>query len=216
MIRIFVVDDHTLVRQGISSLLESTEGMTIVGEASTGMEAVAKCRSCMPDVVIMDSAMPDMNGAQATERILEECPSARVLGVSMHAEPCFVERMLAAGAAGYVLKSSPLSDLQAAVLAVSAGHSFLSPAVTDTVLKQYMRQSGKPQEAVSLSLSLRDREVLQLVAEGKTSKDIAEMLSLSVRTVEKYRLQIMKRLELESTAALIKYAIKEGFSSLDF
>jgi len=216
MIRILVVDDHALVRQGISALLGATEGMVVVGEAATGLEALTLCRDSKPDVVIMDVAMPDMNGVEAAERIRSVCPSARVLGLSMHAEPNFVERMLAAGAAGYLLKSSPLSDLQAAVHAVAEGHSFLSPAVTETVLDRYVRQPEKPQESASVALSLREREVLQLVAEGKTSKEIAEMLSMSVRTVEKHRLQIMKRLGLDSTAALIKYAIREGISSLDF
>jgi DNA-binding NarL/FixJ family response regulator len=212
MIRILVVDDHSLVRQGIAALLGATEGMVVVGQASTGMEAVPMCRDTTPDVVVMDVSMPDMNGVEATERIHGDCPEARVLGMSMHAEPSFVERMLMAGAAGYLLKNSPLPDLQAAVRAVAEGHAFFSPEVASMVLNRYVPHAEQARE----TLKPAERKILQLVAEGKSSKEIGEMLCMSVRTVEKHRLQIMKRLGLKNMAALIKYAIKEGFSTLDF
>ena len=216
MIRILVVDDHTLVRQAITNMLDLQPDMQVVGEAATGREALAVCAARQPNVVVMDLSMPDMNGVEATERITAEHPGVRVVALSMHADPCWVERMLKAGAAGYLLKNSSFIDLQSAVREAAAGRCYLSPVVAGALVERYVRSPAPPAEVSAPRLTVREREVLQLLAEGLSSKEIAERLNLSVRTVENHRRQIMERLGLRSVAALTKYAVKEGLTSLDF
>ncbi|MEW5772432.1 MAG: response regulator transcription factor [Thermodesulfobacteriota bacterium] len=216
MIRILVVDDHTLVRQAVSAMLDMQDDMQVVGDASTGREAVELCVSRQPQVVVMDVTMPDMNGVEATERILASRPGTRIVGLTMHADPTTVARMLKAGAAGYLLKNSSFLDLQTAVREAAAGRCYLSPAVAGTLVERFVRSPAPSPEAAAPRLTTREREVLQLLAEGLTSKEIAERLSLSVRTVENHRRQIMERLGLRSVAALTKYAVKTGITSLDF
>jgi len=216
MIRILVVDDHTLVRQALSAMLAMQPDMQVVGEAATGREALGQCESRRPQVVVMDVSMPDMNGVEATERILAGHPGIRVVALSMHADAAWVERMLKAGAAGYLLKNSSFLDLQTAVREAAAGRCYLSPVVAGSLVERYVRNPAPPTGVAAPRLTAREREVLQLLAEGLSSKEIAERLSLSVRTVENHRRQIMERLGLRSVAALTKYAVKQGLTSLDF
>ncbi|MBI9079491.1 MAG: response regulator transcription factor [Pseudodesulfovibrio sp.] len=216
MIRILIVDDHTLVRKGLGSMIMAEADMQVIGEAATGLESLELCRLHKPDVVVMDVSMPDMNGIEATERIMAECPGSRVVGVSMHADSFFVERMLKAGASGYLLKNSARLELLTAIREASVGRCYLSPAVTGSVVDRFVRHPDPDQESSMPQLTLREREVLQLLAEGNSSKEIAHHLSLSVRTVEHHRHQIMARLGLRSVAALTKYAIRSGLTSLEF
>lgn len=216
MILILIADDHTLVRQAVSGMLASEQDMQVVGEAANGRDALDLCRARKPDVVVMDVSMPDMNGIEATERIRSECPGTRVIGVSMHADPEFVGRMLKAGASGYLPKDAAFHELSVAVREAFAGRCYLSAAMTDMVVERFVRNPDQSKETAGSDLTPREREVLQLLAEGQTSKDIAERLSLSVRTVEHHRRQIMERLGLRSVAALTKYAVKMGLSSLEF
>lgn len=216
MIRILVVDDHTLVRQAIAAMLREQADFQVVGEAGTGREAVEMCALRQPQVVLMDVSMPDMNGVEATERIMAASPRTRVVGLSMHADPVSVERMLKAGAAGYLLKNSSFTEVQTAVRDVVAGLCHLSPAVAGALVERYVRNPGQAVEASAPRLTAREREVLQLLAEGLSSKGIAERLNLSVRTVENHRRQIMERLGLRSVAALTKYAVAAGITSLEF
>lgn len=214
MIRILVADDHTLMRQALAALLAAQEGLHVVAEAATGREALDQARTHRPDVIIMDVSMPDLNGVEATTRIKAECPGVKVVGLSMHADQPFVERMLKAGAVGYLLKSAAFQELHTAVREVMAGRCYLSPAVTGPLIERLVR--GPASEAEQQALTPREREVLQLLAEGLTSKEIADRLSLSVRTVENHRRQIMERLQIKSVAALTKYAIRNGLTDLDF
>ena len=216
MISILMADDHTLVRQSVASMLANEKDIQIVGEAANGREALSLCRSLKPDVVVMDVSMPDMNGIEATERIVAECPGTKVVGLSMHADSAFVARMLKVGASGYLLKNSALNELKVAVREAYAGRSYLSPAVTGQILESYVRNPDKAKEISISRLTLREREVLQLLAEGCSSKEIADHLSLSVRTVEHHRRQIMKSLGIKSVASLTKYAIRLGLTSLEF
>ncbi len=216
MIRILVVDDHTLVRQAIAAMLREQADFQVVGEAGTGREAVEMCALRQPQVVLMDVSMPDMNGVEATERIMAASPRTRVVGLSMHADPVSVERMLKAGAAGYLLKNSSFTEVQTAVRDVVAGLCHLSPVVAGALVERYVRNPGQAVEAAAPRLTAREREVLQLLAEGLSSKGIAERLNLSVRTVENHRRQIMERLGLRSVAALTKYAVAAGITSLEF
>ena len=216
MIRIVLADDHTLVRDALSHMLLAEQDMQVVGKAENGLEAQRICHLHQPDVVVMDVAMPGMNGIEATERILEKCPGTRVVAVSMHADPVFVERMLKAGASGYLLKNSASHELLTAIREVAAGRSYLSPSVTGAVVECLVRKHEQGHKLATPQLTLREREVLQLLAEGNSSKEIANHLSLSVRTVEHHRQQIMAHLGLKNLAALTKYAIKMGLTSLDF
>lgn len=216
MIRILVADDHTLLRQALAALLAAQEGLQVVAEASNGREALDKARAHCPDVIIMDVSMPDLNGVEATARIMEECPGVKVVGLSMHGDRAFVERMLKAGAVGYLLKSAAFQELHTAVREVMAGRCYLSPAVTGPLIERLVRGPALSAEVEQHPLTPREREVLQLLAEGLTSKDIADRLSLSVRTVENHRRQIMERLGIKSVAALTKYAIRNGLTDIDF
>lgn len=215
MIDIVVVDDHAIVLKGIAALLNSYEDLRVVGEASTGSDAVLLCRKCKPDVVIMDYSMPGFDGADASRKILEDDSSIKILGLSMYADPSFVDRMLKSGASGYLLKNAQLSELRDAILSVANGSSYLSPKIAETVLSMYVRGDSLVKRDAACSLSKREQEILQMVADGRTSKEISTMLNISVRTVEKHRMQIMKRLKIDNTAAMVKYAIKSGFTTLD-
>ena len=206
MIRILLADDHSLVRQGFRMILEAQPDMQIVGQAGNGKEAVELADKLHPDVVIMDVTMPELNGIEATRRLAESAPRTRVLALSMHKDSVYVREILRAGARGYLLKDAPDADLVAAVRAVAKGEGYLSPAVSDAVLSDYRRHVTDPLDL----LTSREREVLQLIAEGKTNKEIATSLSLSVYTVEAHRGRIMEKLNLHSTGELVRFALRNG------
>jgi len=205
-IRILLVDDHAVVRQGFRMILAAQEDMEIVGEAGNGREAIAKAAELHPDVVVMDVAMPELNGIEATRRLAETSPQTRVLALSMHKDFVYVREILRAGARGYLLKDSIDVDFLTAVRAVARGEGYLSPAVSDAVLTDYRKHVSDPLDL----LSSREREVLQMIAEGKTNKDVAGVLNLSVYTVDAHRGRIMEKLNLHSTGELVRFAVRKG------
>ncbi|OYW09781.1 MAG: DNA-binding response regulator [Acidobacteriia bacterium 12-62-4] len=206
MIRILLVDDHAVVRQGFRMILGAQPDMEIVGEAGNGREAISQAAELQPDVVVMDVAMPELNGIEATRRIAESSPRARVLALSMHKDSVYVREILRAGAKGYLLKESIDVDLLTAVRAVAKGDGYLSPAVSEAVLTDYRKHVTDPLDL----LSSREREVLQLIAEGKTNKEIAGALNLSVYTVDAHRGRIMEKLNLHSAGELVRFAVRKG------
>jgi two-component system response regulator NreC len=213
--KILLADDHKLMREGLRMLLENLHGMTIVGEAGDGISAVRMARKLKPDLVLMDIAMPDLNGIEATRRIMTESPGVKVVALSMHADMRFMKHMFAAGAAGYVLKGSAFEEVAAAIKTVAAGRIYISPHITDQVLAEYVKQLTTPSAGAESPLSGREREVLQMLAEGKSSRKVAERLHVSVTTVDTHRKHIMDKLGFRSIAELTKYAVREGLTSLD-
>jgi two-component system response regulator NreC len=205
-IRILLADDHAVVRQGFKMILDAQPDMEIVGEAANGREAVELAEQLRPDVVVMDVAMPELNGIEATRRIASSVPHARVVALSMHKDSVYVREILRAGARGYLLKDSGAADLVAAIHAVASGESYLSPAVSNAVLDDYRRLATNPIDL----LTSREREVLQLLAESKTNKEIAGVLNLSVYTVEAHRGRIMEKLNLHSIGELVLFAVRNG------
>jgi DNA-binding NarL/FixJ family response regulator len=205
-IRILLADDHGVVRQGFKMILDAQADMEIVGEAANGREAVEQAERLKPDIVVMDVAMPELNGIEATRRLAESAPHVRVLALSMHKDSVYVRETLRAGARGYLLKDSGANDLVAAVRAVASGEGYLSPAVSNAVLDDYRRHVTN---AIDL-LTSREREVLQMLAEGKTNKEIAATLNLSVYTVDAHRGHIMEKLNLHSINELVRFAVRNG------
>jgi two-component system, NarL family, response regulator NreC len=204
--RILLVDDHAMVRQGFRMILAAQSDMEIVGEAGNGREAVELADQLKPDVVVMDVAMPELNGIEATRRITASSPRTRILALSMYKDSVYVREILRAGARGFLLKDAIDHDLLAAVRAVASGEGYLSPAVSEAVLSDYRRHVTDPLDL----LSSREREVLQMVAEGKTNKDIATTLNLSVYTVDAHRGRIMEKLNLHSVGELVRFAVRKG------
>ncbi len=205
-IRILLADDHALVRQGFRLILETQPDMEVVGEAANGREAVELAQRLSPDVVIMDVGMPEMGGIEATRRLAQCCSRTAVLALSMHKDSVYVREILRAGARGYLLKDAFDRDLLAAVRAVARGEGYLSPAVSEAVLSDYRRSVSDPLDL----LTSREREVLQLLAEGKTNKEIASMLNLSIYTVDAHRGRIMEKLNLHSIGELVRFALRHG------
>ena len=205
-IRILLADDHAVVRQGFRMILSSHPDLEIVGEAGNGREAVELAATLRPDVVVMDVAMPELNGIEATRRLASSVPHARVIALSMHKDSVYVRETLRAGARGYLLKDSVAADLVSAVRAVAAGEGYLSPAVSDAVLDDYRRHVTNPIDL----LTSREREVLQMLAEGKTNKEIAGILNLSVYTVDAHRGRIMEKLNVHSINELVRFAVRNG------
>jgi two-component system, NarL family, response regulator NreC len=213
-IRILLADDHKLMRSGLRVLLEQQPGFNVVGEASDGREAVSLVASHKPDVLVMDIGMPSLNGIEAAAQITQAHPQIAVVMLSMHSDESYVLRALKAGAKGYLLKDSAEADLIRAVQAVADGKSYFSPAVSKVLLDDYVRKlkrSGS-EDPYDL-LTPREREVLQLVAEGKSNKEIAQLLNLSVYTVETHRSNIMEKLNLHGVPELILYAVRKGIIS---
>jgi DNA-binding NarL/FixJ family response regulator len=215
-IGILIADDHQIVREGLRALVASQEGMTVVGESANGRDAVERTIELKPDVVVMDIGMPDLNGIEATRRILADNPKCKIVGLSMHSDRRFLTEMLKAGATAYLLKDSAFEELASAIRAVTVGQVYLSPRIADAVVEGYLHgtSTGKQPSAFAV-LTSREREVLQLVAEGLATKQIAVALKVSVKTVETHRRQIMEKLDLHSVAELTKYAIREGLASIE-
>lgn len=204
--RILLADDHSVVRNGFRLILEAQWDMEVVGQASNGRDAVELCEQLLPDVVVMDVTMPELNGIEATRRIDKVSPKTRVLALSMHKDAVYVREILRAGARGYLLKDCSESDFLTAVRAVAVGKGYLSPEISDAVLDDYRKHVTNPIDL----LSTREREVLQLIAESKTNKDIANALNLSVYTVEAHRGRIMEKLNLHSVGELVRFALRNG------
>jgi DNA-binding NarL/FixJ family response regulator len=214
-IRVLICDDHTILREGIRLLLNSQPDMEVVGEAVDGHEAIERARALKPDVILMDIAMPMLNGLEATKQIRRDDPGSRVLVLTMYESDEYVAQMLQAGAAGYVLKKVAGSELVYAIRAVFQGEAFLYPSITKRLVEDYLRRVEAGQERDTFShLTDRERQVLQLIAEGHTSKEIADLLNLSVRTVQNHRAHIMDKLGMHDRAELIKYAIQKGIIEL--
>lgn len=209
-IRILLADDHGIVRRGLHYLLERSPGMQVIGEAADGREAVRLAEETSPDVVIMDIAMPNLNGIEATAQIVKKNPKAGVIILSMHSDESYLVRALSAGARGYLLKDSAEADLIRAVQAVSQGRPFFSPAISQTLLEDYVRrlQQENLQDSYDL-LTDREKEVLQLLAEGRSNKEAATLLSLSLYTVETHRANLMQKLGLHNTAEIVLYAVRK-------
>ncbi len=205
-IRVLLVDDHALVRRGFQMILAAEEDMEVVGEAADGRAAIELAEQLQPDVVVMDVAMPGLNGIEATRRLVEALPRSRVLALSMHKDSVYVREILRAGARGYLLKDAFDRDLVAAVRAVARGEAYLSPAVSEAVLSDYRKQVVDPVDL----LTSREREILQMLAEGKTNKEIAATLNLSVYTVDAHRGRIMEKLNLHSIGELVRFALRKG------
>ncbi|HZD10308.1 MAG TPA: response regulator transcription factor [Candidatus Binatia bacterium] len=214
MIRVIIADDHHLVRQGIKALLESCDDIEVVGEAATGHEAVELARELEPHVVVMDIAMPRMDGSQASEQILDLDKPIEVVILSMHSDAILAQQLLRQGVKGYLLKNSIGEELPMAVRSASRGKLYLSPAISDSVLTTLM-SPGETAESPSDLLTPREREVLQLIAEGHTNSAIAEILTISVKTVEKHRASVMSKLDVHDLPSLMRVAIKYGLVFLE-
>jgi two-component system response regulator NreC len=212
-IKVLIADDHQIMREGLRAMLEKEHDIVVLGEAEDGRMIERLARELAPDVIIMDVAMPDLNGIEATRQIVAELPGVKIIALSMHDDRRFVLNMLKAGAAGYMLKDSAFTDLAKAIRVVMSGKTYLSHEVTDIVVKDYVSSSQPAESSAFHLLSPREREVLQLLAEGKTSAQIGEKLHISVKTVETHRQQIMVKLKIRSVAELTKYAIREGLTS---
>jgi DNA-binding NarL/FixJ family response regulator len=221
VIRVLLADDHTLVRAGIRSLLQNLPGIQVVGEAGNGREALSRIEALRPDVVLMDIAMSDLNGLEATARVIKEYPGVRVIILSMHANEEYVWQALRAGASGYLLKDAGMAELEIAVKAVARGETYLSPPISKQVISDYMHRTGGEPEPGGGSaheldrLTPRQREILQLIAEGSTTQAIAQKLDISIKTVETHRTQLMERLNIHDIAGLVRYAIRVGLVKPD-
>jgi two-component system, NarL family, response regulator NreC len=213
-LRIVLGDDHTLVRQGFRKILEEQPEWAVVAEASDGREAVRQALSLQPDVVVLDIGMPLLNGIEATRQIVRRFPNVSILILSMHSEEAYITQAMRAGARGYLLKDSADSELIRAVIAVSAGKSFFSPAVAKVMLDEYVRHlADKGIVDRFESLSEREREIFQLIAEAHSNKEIADLLSVSPATVETHRAHILQKLDVHNTAELVLYAVRRGVIS---
>ncbi len=216
-IRVLIADDHKIMLAGLRSLLEKQTDFEVVGEADNGRKAVQMAQEKKPDVVVMDVSMPDLNGIEATTQIIESLPETRVIALSMHSDKRFVMGMLRAGASGYLLKDCASQELANAIVQVAGGKKYLSPEITGVVIDDFLLGRGSSEEVATAAsqLSPREREVLQLIAEGWSTKQIASHLYVSIKTIETHRRQIMKKLDLHSIADLTKYAIREGLTSIE-
>mgnify|MGYP000636773528 CR=1 FL=1 len=208
-VSVLLADDHALMRAGLRKLLESLPDVEVVGEADDGQAAIALAGQLRPDLVLMDIAMPGLNGLEAAARLTKAYPQTRVLILSMHQNEDYVRQALRAGAAGYVLKDAAPAELELALKTVVRGDSWLSPAVSKGVMSDYV-QRLRDEESPGNALTPRQREVLQLIAEGSSTKEIARRLDLSVKTIESHRTQLMKQLDLHDVSALVRYAIRTG------
>ena len=213
-IKILIADDHKITRQGLRSLLENESDMEVAAEAEEGRSAVRLAGEIKPDVIIMDVSMPDLNGMEATRQIVRRLPSVKVVALSMHSDNMFVTEMLKSGVSGYLLKDCAFEELASAIRSVMDGKTYLSPSISGTIINGYLNRISNPQADDSEILSDREREILQMIAEGKTTKQIALKLHISIKTVETHRRKIMIKLDMFNVAELTKYAIRKGLTSL--
>jgi DNA-binding NarL/FixJ family response regulator len=213
--RILLADDHRILRQGLRTMLAAEREFEVVAEAEDGRTAVELAERLLPNVVVMDIGMPGLNGIEATRQIVERVPSVRVVALSAYADRRLIAEILKAGASGYLLKESAYDELAEAIRTAAAKKVYLSPRIAAELVDDYVRMSKDPGPSVFESLSPREREVLQLIAEGQSTKEVARILKVSVKTVETHRRQLMNKLELFSVAELTRYAIREGLVSLE-
>jgi len=213
--KVLLVDDHAIIRQGLSSLLEKQPDIVVVGGVEDGRQAVEIAKKLVPDLVIMDISMPNLNGIDATRKIVEELKGIKVIALSIHSSRRFVAEMLKAGASGYILKDCLFDELMEAIKTVLGGGIYLSPKITDVVIDDYVQRLSKQGQPNEPTLSDREREVLQLLAEGKSTKQIALSLHVSTKTIESNRRNIMGKLSINSVAELTKYAVREGLTQLE-
>jgi DNA-binding NarL/FixJ family response regulator len=213
-VKILIADDHKIIREGLRALIERKPGMEVIGEVENGRKAVQLVQELLIDIIVMDIAMPDLNGIEATRQIVARAPSIKVIALSMHSDKRFVVEMLRAGASGFLLKDCAFEELIYAINAVRANRTYLSPKIADMMIKDYVRLLPMGELSVFSVLTPRQRQVLQLLSEGKGTSRIAHDLQVSVKTVETYRQQIMDKLNIHSIAELTKYAIREGLTSL--
>lgn len=214
-IRIVLCDDHQIIRQGLRSLLEKEPDMTVLDEGATGTDALRLAAHHAPDVVVLDVAMPDMNGITAARRLQDEGSNLKILALSMHSDMRFVIGMMEAGAAGYLLKECAFTELADAIRTVSAGGIYISPRIAGRVLQEMTLQRTKGGKQVKARLSDREQEVLQLIAEGRSTKEIASLLHVSIKTVETHRQHVMQKIGVRNVAALTKFAIREGLTTAE-
>jgi DNA-binding NarL/FixJ family response regulator len=214
-IRIVIADDHNIFRESLAALLSRENGFEIVAQAGDGRTAVSMIQKYQPAVVLMDIGMPELNGIEATRQITAHYPKTKIIALSMHSDRKFVAEMLKAGASGYLLKDAEVEELINAIHTVIKEGIYLSPALTDMVIEDYVRHRPADEMKSAVTLTSREREVLQLVAEGKTTKEIAKRFGISIKTIESHRLKIMEKLDLHSIAELTKYAIREGLTSIE-
>lgn len=214
-IRLLLADDHPVVRKGIRSCLESLEHIEVVGEAVDGLDAVKKVKELSPDIVLMDIDMPNMNGLDATRAIREECPGTKVVILSIHTNKHYVLQIIQSGAQGYVLKDADPAELAKAIESVDSGQPFFSPDINQIVLNQYLAEAGADENSQSNALTNRERQVLAMIAEGQSNKEMANKLGVGVRTVETHRERVMNKLNIHSVAGLTKYAIANGIARLE-
>lgn len=214
-IKIILADDHRVMREGLRALLEKEQDLQVVAEAGDGRTTIKLVHKLSPHLVIMDNIMPDLNGIEATRQIIAKNPRVKIIVLSMHSNRQFVIEMLKAGASGYILKDCAFEELINAIRFVLKGELYLSPGIASVVLKDYVHKFPKNKSSIFLTLTNREREVLQLIAEGKTTKEIAHHLCVSVKTIETHRQKIMDKLEIHSIAGLTKCAVREGLTSLE-
>lgn len=214
--RIIIADDQGMVRQGLKALIKEQTDIEVVGEAEDGWQVVDLARELSPDAIIMDISMPNLNGVEATRQILEESPNIKIIALSMYPHKRYVTEMLKAGASGYVLKSYLFDELVKALQAASTGEHYLSPQITDVLVDEYVKKSVSGGGSGLDKLTARERQVLQLIAEGLSTKQVALRLNISPKTADANRREIMRKLDIHSIAELTKYAIREGLTSADF
>ena len=213
-IKIILADDHSMLRHGLGRSFEQEKDIDVVGQTKDGHSTIELVRELSPNVVVMDIGMPDLNGIEATRRITKDYPKVKVVGLSMHSSDKYVREMFRAGASGYLLKDCPFEELVEAIKTVVGGKTYISPSISDMVVKEYASKPDEEKTVFSV-LSPREREVLQLFAEGKTTKQIGLCLHISPKTVEAHRLRIMDKLDIDNIAQLTKYAIQEGLTELE-
>ncbi len=214
-ITVLIADDHKIVREGLKFLISNSDGMEVVGDAADGRAALAMAKKLRPAIVVMDINMPELNGIDATSRLLEELPQTKVIALSMYSNRRFIQKMFKAGASGYLLKDCAFEELLFAITSVFSNKKYLSPGLVGMLIEDYMGHLGDAGTANGTGLTLREREVLQLIAEGQTTLAISKRLILSVKTIETHRRRIMDKLEIRSVAGLTKYAIREGVTTID-
>ena len=214
-IRIVLADDHTIVRYGLSRAFEQETDIDVVGLAQNGLSAVRLVKELSPDAVVMDISMPDLNGIEATHQVLKILPRVKVVALSMHSSDKYVREMFRAGASAYLLKDCPFEELVEAIKTVIDGKTYVSPSISGLVINNYLGKSGEVEDSAFSVLSRREREVLQLLAEGNTTKQVGKRLHISPKTVEVHRIRIMNKLDIDNIAQLTKYAIQEGLTQAD-